>query len=93
MTLDIQCHAHAPNRISRLAADCVRDKGYCALKIYCATGEQLCLLYSELQRRFANGRGHITAPNMPIGLPGYAHFVIDHTDIGSDSENDGQIVD
>lgn len=46
---------------------------------------------AALRQRFANGRGLVSVEQRPDLFPGIAVICVDHTDIGSDSENDPRI--
>jgi hypothetical protein len=75
----------------RLVARRLAAEHVVVIEIDCADGTELSTLLSALRHKFASvGRGRVDLLDA-CGLPGTARIVVDHTDIGSDSENDPQV--
>ena len=81
---------HVDNLV-RMAATVVSRDRFAELSVHCNTASELANVLAALQHAFARGgRGTVTMREAHA-LPGRVSVLVDHTDIGSDSENDPQI--
>jgi hypothetical protein len=84
----LNCPASRIPTILRFVRRRIYDEHFVVIEIDCADSGELAALLSALRKKFASiGRGRVDLTTA-CELPGTASIIIDHTDIGSDSEND-----
>lgn len=74
------------------ATSMIEDRHYGYVSVLCDNKDEIKKVELALKSRFADsGRGIVERRPAEDGDGGYTTFLIDHTDIGSDSENDAAI--